>query len=74
MRALPISIASFASVDFFDADVHALEPGNDWMVDSPCDGAGNNCTDGSTDANTYSGFLLMADSSQFSGGVAGGNR
>ena len=61
-------------VQFFDADVHVLEPGNNWRVDSPCDGAGNNCTHGSSDANTYSGFLSMADSSQFSGGVAGGNR
>lgn len=61
-------------VQFFDADVHALEPGNNWRVDSPCDSAGTNCTNGSTDANTYSGFLSMADSSQFSGGVAGGNR
>ena len=56
-------------VQFFDSDVHALEPGNNWSVDSPCDSAGNNCTNGSTDANTYSGFLSMADSSQFSGGV-----
>ena len=60
-------------VQFFDQDVHALESGNNWRVDSPCDSAGNNCSNGSTDANTYSGFLRMADSPQFSGGVAGGN-
>ena len=60
-------------VQFFDQDVHATESGNNWRVDSPCDSAGNNCTNGSTDAKTYSGFLRMADSPQFSGGVAGGN-
>jgi beta-mannanase len=75
-----INVASAAAqmpyligVDFFDQDVHIFESGNNWRVDSPCDSAGNNCTNGSTDANTYSGFLSMADSSQFSGGVAGGN-
>jgi hypothetical protein len=60
-------------VQFFDQDVHARESGNNWRVDSACDSAGNNCTNGATDANTYSGFLRMADSPQFSGGVAGGN-
>jgi len=60
-------------VNFFDEDVHIFEPGNNWRVDSPCDSAGNNCTNGSTDPNTYSGFLSMAGSPQFNGGVAGGN-
>jgi beta-mannanase len=59
-------------VDPFDQDVHTLEAGNNWRVDSPCDSAGNHCNDGSTDSNTYSEFLSMAGSSQFSGGVAGG--
>jgi hypothetical protein len=62
-------------IDFFDQDVHSTEPGNDYRVDANCDSANTSslCDNGSTDRNTYSGFLSMADSSQFSGGVAGGN-
>ncbi|MBV9485818.1 MAG: hypothetical protein JO246_07135 [Frankiaceae bacterium] len=59
-------------INFFDEDVTPTESGNNWRVDSPCDRAGNNCTNGATDAATYSGFQSMARSSQFSGGVAGG--
>lgn len=73
IESVAANMPYLVGVQFFDSDVHALEPGNNWRVDSPCDSAGNNCKNGSTDANTYSGFLRMADSSQFSGGVAGGN-
>jgi hypothetical protein len=72
---IPAALAQMpymVGVSFFDQDVHIFEPGNNWRVDSPCDRAGSHCTDGSTDANTYSGFLSMAGSPQFSGGAAGG--
>jgi hypothetical protein len=70
--------AGLIGISFFDADVISdpsdTTPSDDWRVDSNCDSAGNNCALPHTesDPNTYSGFLSMADSSQFSGGVAGG--
>jgi beta-mannanase len=73
VESAALSMPYLVGVDFFDQDVHTLEPGNNWRVDSNCAGSGSNCNGGSTDRNTYSGFLSMADSSQFGGGVAGGD-
>jgi Glycosyl hydrolase family 26 len=75
-RNIPSAAASMPyliGVQFFD--VNAIDtPPDDWQVDSTCASAGNNCptppTPGAIDSNTYSGFMSMADSSQFSGGVA----
>jgi hypothetical protein len=70
--AISSSMPYMVGVDFFDQDVHIFEAGNNWRVDSKCQSNGTDCTNGATDANTYSGFIGMANSAQFSGGAAGG--
>jgi hypothetical protein len=70
--AIPTKLPYTVGVDFFDSDVHIFEAGNNWRVDSKCQSNGTDCTNGATDANTYSGFIGMANSAQFSGGAAGG--
>jgi hypothetical protein len=57
-------------VDFFDQDITSAWP-DDWRVDH--DQPSSSSSTGPFDQKTYQGFLDMARSTQFSGGVAGGD-
>jgi hypothetical protein len=79
-RNIPAAAASMSGligVDFFDIEIVQSVSGgcDDWRVDHNQPGFNTNCPfpEGSFDQTAYNGFLDMAKSTQFSGGIAGGD-